>query len=85
MQCEYENDGVRITAPGKFEGQPVFAPYFWDLALDGMADREEGAAFVFFIPKDDGERNQWPTLSKWLGRSRTLRLKQNDQGFVLCY
>lgn len=37
-QCEYANNGTMITQPGKYEGEPVFAPHYWDLALEGFAD-----------------------------------------------
>lgn len=84
-RCDYENDGERITSPGKFEGQPVFAPYFWQLGLDGMADSDTGTVFVFKLPKTDPERQNWPTLNKWLGRSRTLSLREDSQGFVSCF
>ena len=36
---EYQVDsyGV-ITSPGKFEGEMVYAPYFYDLVMSGCAD-----------------------------------------------
>ena len=84
--CEYENDGSRITAAGKFEGEPVFAPYFWGLALDGCADFEDGrtSGFRFNFSNNQALADEWPTLKPWLGRSRTLRLHEDEQGFVHC-
>lgn len=33
----YSTDGTKITSPGKFEGEPIFAPYYWNLGLEGPA------------------------------------------------
>ena len=32
------NDSGVITSPGKFEGEMVYVPYFWDIVLNGGAD-----------------------------------------------
>lgn len=89
MKCEYTNNGERITAPGKFEGEPVFAPYFWSLALEGFADSDNGTIFRFrfaFGKSDEDKRlaKEWPSLKRWLGRKRTLTLFEDSQGFVYC-
>jgi hypothetical protein len=86
--CEYTNDGVRITAPGKFEGCPIFAPYFWSIALDGCADFDDGNVFTFRFPKGDKERINGKfanALNAWLGRSFTLKMREDSQGFVHCF
>lgn len=80
--CDYENTGKTITAFGKFEGEPIFTPYFWNLGLEGMADRDEGNAYVFKITKQDKETI--PTLAEWLGNKRTIYLREDSQGFVKC-
>jgi hypothetical protein len=88
---DYANDGERITQPGKFEGQPIFAPHFWSLALEGFADNDDGKTFAFKFQhreqpgKQCAEFTEWPTLKAWLGRKRTLRLSEDSQGFVHCY
>ena len=86
---DYANDGERITQPGKFEGEPIFAPYFWDLALQGLSDRDDGQTFTFRFafssPNDLQLSNDWPTLRKWLGRKRTLNMREDSQGFVHCF
>jgi hypothetical protein len=83
----------RITQPGKFEGEPIFAPYFWNLALEGLADRGNGRSFDFkfsFTGKgasaqtDRGLLKDFPELKAWLGRKRTLKLVEDSQGFVHC-
>lgn len=89
-ECEYTNDGERITAPGKFEGEPVFAPYFWDLGLSGFSDSDNGNVYTFRFafgsnPQDQELATKFPTLKKWLGRKRSLNLREDDQGFVHCF
>ncbi len=79
---QYTVKDGRITNPGKFEGQPIFVPLLWNMALDGFADRDTGRAYVFNVPKDDPWRKEWPELDQWLGRKRTIRVVQTDQGFV---
>jgi hypothetical protein len=75
----------RITSPGKFEGEPVFAPYFWDLGLEGFADKDDGKVFGFRITKHDAGNPFWPELKAWLGRKRSLKLLEDSQGFVHCF
>lgn len=83
--CEYRNDGERITAPGKFEGEPVFAPHFWGIGLDGFADGDNGKVFLFRVSQEDKTAWYWPVLKKWLGRCRSFRMVEDDQGFVHCF
>lgn len=83
VKNEYQIEHDRITSPGKFEGEPVFAPHFWDMGLQGFADSDDGQVYKFKItPKD---REEWPQLDAWLGRKRTLSLREDDQGFVHCF
>ena len=88
MKCEYQNDGERITQPGKFEGEPVFVPYFWDLGLSGFSDSDDGKTygfrFSFSKPEDKALLKEWPTLKRWLGRKRSFKLYEDDHGFVYC-
>lgn len=84
-KCEYQNDGRRITAPGKFEGEPVFAPYYWDLALQGLADADNGKVFKFRFDGKDGKDTPFAAeLKAWLGRRRVLCMREDNQGFVHC-
>lgn len=82
---EYENNGTTITQPGKFEGEPVFAPHFWQLGLEGFADSDNGNVYSFRFDKDDKEFAEWPTLKEWLGRRRVLRMREDSAGFVRCF
>ena len=78
----------RIFSPGKFEGEPVFAPYFWDIALSGFADSDNGSVygfrFNFSSEQDKAILKDFPELKKWLGRKRSLKLIEDSQGFVYC-
>jgi len=78
------DDTGRIISPGKFEGEPIFAPYFWNIGLQGFADSDNGKAYGFRINKDDEAHKEFPELKKWLGRKRSLRLFESDTGFVYC-
>lgn len=85
-QCEYTNDGARITQPGKFEGEPVFAPYFWNLALEGFADSDNGKIYTFRFNFNGADKDVpfKAELRAWLGDRRALRMGESSQGFVHC-
>lgn len=89
IRDEYQVDSNgRITSPGKFEGEPIFAPHFWNLALEGFSDSDNGSVYGFrfnFSNEQDAKLAQeWPELKKWLGRKRSLKLIEDSQGFVHC-
>jgi len=88
---DYQIDYARLTptivSPGKFEGEPIFAPYFWQIALEGFADSDNGKVFTFRL-KLNGQDKDNPfhaELKKWLGRKTSLKLCEDDQGFVRCF
>lgn len=83
--AEYNHLNGRITSPGKFEGEPVFAPYYWTLTMEGFADSDNGQVASFRFKAGDKDFEKWPELKTWLGRRRTLRLVEDSQGFVHCY
>lgn len=86
VRASYRHDSAgRITQPGKFEGEPIFAPYYWDLAMEGFADADNGATFTFKFKSSDQDFTLWPELKQWLGRKRTLKLWEDSQGFVHSY
>ena len=87
IKCEYQNDGKIITQPGKFEREPIFAPYYWDLALQGLADRDDGKVFTFrfSFATTDVEAPFRKELQEWLGNRRTLNMAENENGFVRCF
>jgi hypothetical protein len=58
-QYAVNKKGVIIT-PGKFAGQMLYVPYFWDKYLSGYADDTNGDFITFFIT--DEERREYPEL-----------------------
>lgn len=72
------NESGLITAPGKFEGEPIYAPYFWDQFLQGMADEDDGEWVTFEITAQDEQ------LFPELKGIQRVRLYEDDVGFVHC-
>ena len=69
-----------VSHPGKFEGEPAWVPYFWDLTMDGGADDvddDNGTdIYIFTIQEDDIA--VFPELA---GMSY-VEVWETDQGFV---
>lgn len=76
IEAEYAIESGIIRSPGKFEGEAVYVPYFWDAYLNGFADRDDGTILGFDVTAED--RAMFPELK---GR-RTVRLYQRSDGFV---
>lgn len=74
------NDGGMIVSPGKFEGQPRYAVWFWEAYLDGRAEIDDGETMSFDV--DDSDVKRFPELKEYLGAAVSLR--EDDQGFVTC-
>lgn len=72
---EVDTNGI-IRSPGKFEGEMLYVPYFWEVFLDGGADRDNGTILGFDLTPED--KAQFPELKG----KRTVRLYQRDDGFV---
>ena len=67
-----------IIRTGKFGGQPVYAPYFWKQAKDGLADARQGRAYIFDIT--DKDRKEYPEL----GPYDIVRISSDKEGFITC-
>ena len=65
-----------IRSPGMFEGEARYVPYYWNLYLDGLADRDDGHVLGFNISAED--KVHFPELK----RRRTVKLYQDDNGFI---
>ncbi|KKN43542.1 hypothetical protein LCGC14_0701890 [marine sediment metagenome] len=61
---------------GKFAGQPVYAPYFWDQVKRGMADDKNGNVYLFDITPKDVDK--FSDLDKF----EVVRLYDDGNGFV---
>jgi hypothetical protein len=66
-----------VSRPGKFEREPPYVPYFWDVYLNGCADRDDGTTLGFDVTAED--RALFPELK---GR-HAVRLVETDSGFVV--
>ena len=66
-----------IRSPGKFEGEMLYVPHFWEAYLDGGADRDDGTTLGFDVTAED--KREFPELK---GR-RTVRLRVREDGFVV--
>lgn len=85
IRSAYKSDqSGRIVSPGKFEGEPIFAPYYWQIGLEGFADSDNGTVYGFRFKNSDADFALWPELKRWLGRKRSLKLIASDAGFVYC-
>jgi hypothetical protein len=60
-QYAVNKNGVIVT-PGKFAGQMLYVPYFWDRYLGGLADDTTAGFITFFITDDD--RKEFPELGQ---------------------
>jgi len=74
-QYRVDENGV-IRSPGKFEGEMLYVPHFWEAYLDGMADDDDGTWMKFNV--DEGDRREYPELQG----VRTVKLRTDDSGFV---
>ena len=76
IEAKYRIENGIIKTLGKFEGEMLYVPYFWDEYLNGMADRDDGKTIGFNLTKE--EKTMFPELK---GR-RTIKLYKRDSGFV---
>ena len=67
----------RIASPGKFNGEMLYVPHFWDAFLEGGADFDIGRSVGFNLTPED--RKLWPELGK---RRRRLWLYRDDEGNI---
>lgn len=77
IEQEYDVVNGIIRSPGRFEGAPVYVPYFYDIYLNGGADRDDGRVLGFDVTAAD--KAEFPELK---GR-RTVKLVEQDIGFVV--
>ena len=78
---EYDIQDRIIRNPGKFEGECVWVPYYWELALDGDGEDEldddgEPMATRFVVDHEEAE-------AFGLECGATVELFEDSQGFVI--
>lgn len=86
IKKEYRVIAGIIVSRGKYQGEPVYVPYYALLVIEGLSDRVEsddlgavdptGDTYIFEIDASDVE--MWPELAG----VKTLRLWQDDTGLV---
>lgn len=61
---DYTIENGFITDPGKFEGEPEYAPYFYDNCDDGeiLATHDEQGFFFALVPVRPQEQVRYPAL-----------------------
>lgn len=75
QQYTVDAQGI-IRSPGKFEGCMLYVVHYWDVFLNGFADRDNGHILGFDVTPED--KQEFPELK----RRRTVRLCESDNGFV---
>ena len=76
----YEVESGIIKSPGKFEGEPIYVPYFWDLALEGEADVSEENADGDLIDSFDIRPEDVAEFPELKGATR-ITLMEDNSGF----
>lgn len=84
-------DDLIIRQPGKFEGEPRWVPYFWDMVLGGNGetsypgcDHDDGdcsCTSVDYFRVDSDDRERFPELDD----IADVWLWEDSQGFVICH
>jgi hypothetical protein len=80
---EYQVDEYgTITTLGKFQGEPIYVPYFWEMSMMGAYDgteidnEDDSTNYIFYVT--DRDRAIFPEL-KGLHK---VTLWENNDGFV---
>lgn len=77
-------DGI-IRNPGKFEGEPIYLPYFYEMMLEGCVDETLGDGetenTIDILKLTPSERAEFPEID---ADSVAIALEHTEQGFVLC-
>jgi hypothetical protein len=77
-KSEYKSAGGIITSPGKFQGEPVYAPYLYNQGADQeYLGADETLYHAYKISRED--REHYPAL----GGVFAVVLYERDDGFVV--
>lgn len=76
IEREYTVENGMIRNPGKFEGEAVYVPYFYDVLMDGFGNTDEDDITTFDISPT--EREIFPEL----GDAHSLMMYISESGFV---
>ena len=76
----YENVAGIITSPGKFEGEPVYVPFFWEYMMDGGEDEfyEYNGHTISVFKINSIDTKFFPGLSEY----SEVHIWEDDLGFA---
>lgn len=82
IESMYQTYHGVITSPGKFENEPSYVPYFYDLYLNGMDDSsyiddDDGIYYSEFDVNND-DLKEFPELE---GAEKVI-IWESEQGFI---
>jgi len=81
LEKEYTTVGTYIRSPGKFEGESIWAPYFWNAVLNGEGDHEDiDGRLCSRVDIVADDLREFPELKG----AKAVRLSEDDNGFVYC-
>lgn len=80
----YNSVGGIITSPGKFGGQPIYAPYLWDVVLEGGSETIYTEEYIVLelIEISGEDRGHFPELEE--DEVGAAVLYETNDGFVYC-
>ncbi len=73
-----DENGV-ITSPGKFEGEKIYMPYFYEESMFGYSQEEEG---VYSVEVYEEDKSEFPELDE-LENEGVVRWIEQDDGRVV--
>lgn len=76
IERDYKLRDGMIRTPGKFEGEMLYVPFYWDSGLMGCASHDVNGVWFFEILTD--EKQMFPELADYYG----IALEESDSGFV---
>lgn len=84
---DYAAENGMIRSPGKFEGEMIYVPALWDIAMNGFSDAEYcdceelcDCTAAEIIEVDDDFATEFPEV----GDARRFRLMEDGNGFIYC-
>jgi hypothetical protein len=87
IETEFDVVNGVIRSPGKFESEAVYAPYFYEISLDGTGEElsfmQDGCGeYVCLVEIDESDAEIFDNEAE--ANSKYALLIENDQGFVSC-
>lgn len=81
IEATYKVVNNRIVSPGKFEGETVYAPYFYSMSLDGCTEQlDTPDGLVCLVEIDAADRAEWGALIP--AHCAYAMVHESDIGFV---